>query len=159
VTDRVAYCVVEQVGAESTVVKFHALEVKDGELDASDQHHLVNAVCTLQLPRLDVKQDRSWQELCKMSEQGDLGGRPPLCERCKAWAGAHRAFGATASNDPTYHLVTLSAIPQDIWTGRCGTSVTRHSETHVWDGGCGECDPRSARAGAEGVKAATVTSS
>jgi hypothetical protein len=142
VTDRVSYCVVEQVDADGVVVKSHALEITDGVLDAGDQPDLVNAVCTTQLCRLDVKRDRSWQELLKMSDQGDLAGQPPLCKICKERAGVHRVY--LGLEDRNYHLVTASSVALEDWTAICCAGrVDKRVEIHTWIGDatkCKDCD-------------------
>jgi hypothetical protein len=144
VADRVTYCVVEQVGGEGAAVKFHALQVKDGEVDPGDHPDLVNAVCTTQLPRRDVKQDRSWEALRKMSEQGDLAGQSPLCGVCKDRAGRHQVHAGI--EDANYHLVTASSVAQGDWTAICcaGRVIEPNRSHHLWDelgdAKCADCD-------------------
>lgn len=137
-SDRVTYCIIDEVGAGGTVVKFHALKVKDGELDPGDHPDLVNAVCTTQLLRPNVRQDQSWQELRKMSDQGDLAGQPPLCKICKDRAGVHRVY--VGLEDRNYHLVTASSVALEDWTAICCAGrVDKHVEIHTWDGDAAKC--------------------
>jgi hypothetical protein len=142
VTD--GYCTVEQLGAGGVCVKIHALMVQDGELDPGDHPDLVNAVCTSQLPRPYVKQDRSWEALVKMSDQGDLAGQPPLCKVCKATAGIHRVYGGV-KDDPMFHLVRQSAVNAGDWTAIDGYRVDSRRGPFRWGEGdsyCCECDKR-----------------
>jgi hypothetical protein len=144
VSDQVTYCIVEQVGVEGAVVKIHALMVTDGVLDPGDHLKLVNAVCTTQLRRRDVKQDRSWEALVKMSDQGDLAGQPPLCKVCKATAGIHRVYGGL-KDDPKFHLVRQSVLNAGDWTAIDGYRVDPRRGPFRWGEGdsyCCECDKR-----------------
>jgi hypothetical protein len=137
----VTYCVVEQVGGDGAAVKSHALQVKDGEVDSGDYPNLVNAVCTMQLPRRDVKQDRSWEALVKMSDQGDLAGQPPLCKMCKERAGVQRVYGG--KDDPKYHLVTDSSVALGGWWAICTRLVDPGRGSHLWGEGdayCSDCE-------------------
>ncbi len=139
--DRVTWCVVEQFDADGVVVKFHAVEIKDGEIDRGDDGpELVNSECSMQLHRDNVKRDLSWQALLTMSAQGDLAGRGPLCENCIAWADVHHIHRGEAKSDVNYHLVKASFVASGVWLGRCGRPVVHVGPIRLWDGGCGECD-------------------
>ena len=98
------YCIVEQDGAEiefgtptgmaRDVALIHAVKVTGGVLEAGGRPETVSTVCNHQMPRRNVRQDRSWEDSLKVPALG--GAR--VCKKCKATVGTHRAYGGVKTD-------------------------------------------------------------
>ena len=98
------YCIVEQDGAEiefgtptgmaRDVALIHAVKVTGGVPEAGERAETVFTVCNHQMPRRNVRQDRSWEDSLKVPALG--GAR--VCKKCKATVGTHRAYGGVKTD-------------------------------------------------------------
>ena len=143
------YCIVKQDGAEiefgtptgmaRDVVLIHAVKVTGGVLEAGGRQETVSTVCNHEMPRRNVRQDRSWED----SVPAQYVGGARVCKVCDATVGVHRVYGGKTAAD--YHLVTQSSVNLGDWTSVCVRLVDPKRTSRLWgEGGaagyCDECD-------------------